>query len=254
MVNVDKINFEYNLSETILRDISFKAEVSKPIAILGPSGCGKTTLLKCIYGTLKPNRGTIIIDGKTPDDARNEKKIGVAFQESALIQWRNVKENVIFPNSIGKKTMSLSQEEEQLKEILQLVDLENYQNYYPNELSGGMKQRVNLARALFTNPNLLLLDEPFASLDLLTRTKIALSLKKSVEKINVPSILVTHSIEEAIIFAKKIIILTQRPASIQEELDVDFEIDNLADLEKVQYYQMVAKCRSILMKNIEYAD
>lgn len=253
MISINNIEFWYKDNEIILNDISLEVNNNKPIAILGPSGCGKTTLLKCIYGALRPNNGEITINNETPDEARSEKKIGVAFQESALIQWKNVKENIIFPNSIGKQTMTLSEAEEQLKEILQLVELEDYQNYYPNELSGGMKQRVNLARAIFTNPNLLLLDEPFASLDLLTRTKIALSLKKLVEKINVPSILVTHSIEEAIIFAKKIIVLTQRPASIQEELDIDFEIDNLEDLEKVQYYQMVAKCRSILMKNIEYA-
>ena len=117
MVNIKNVEFWYRQNEIILNNISFKANSNNPIAILGPSGCGKTTLLKCIYGTLKPSNGSILIDNNTPNEARNNKRIGVAFQESALIQWKTVKDNITFPNSIGKQKMTIVQAEEQFKEI-----------------------------------------------------------------------------------------------------------------------------------------
>lgn len=254
MIQVNNLTFSYHKDESILNGISFDADDNCPVAILGPSGCGKTTLLKCLYGTLIPDDGDIKIKNDSPNNARKNKKIGVAFQESALIQWKNVKENIIFPNTIGKQTMTNLEVEERVQKLLEVVNLKGFEEYYPSELSGGMKQRVNLARALFTKPNLLLLDEPFASLDLLTRTKIALKLKELVASINIPSILVTHSIEEAIIFAKKIIILTHRPSKKQEEIMINFEINTIKDLEKQEYLEMVSKCRTILMKNMSYEN
>ena len=249
MIEINNISFSYpNTQSLILSDISLMVNSKEPIAILGPSGSGKTTLLRCIYGMLNPDKGSIDIDGYNPKQAVKNKDIGVAFQESVLINWKTVKENIVFPETIGKQTLNKQEQQDKLSFLLKITELTEYMNYYPNQLSGGMKQRVNLARALFTNPKLLLLDEPFASLDLLTRTNIALSLKKMVQKINIPSILVTHSIEEAIIFAKKIIIFSTNPATIVDEIAVDFDIITMDDLSNTKYIELVSKCRTLLLE------
>jgi NitT/TauT family transport system ATP-binding protein len=248
MIKIEKIKFSYPENNILIfNDLSIFLKDDKPISILGPSGCGKSTLLRCISGYLPILSGTININNCSPQDARINKKIGFAFQEPALLDWRNVKDNIMLPENLGCKVMSNSESAERLRFLLELVGLSNFSFFYPAQLSGGMKQRVSLARALFTKPDLLLLDEPFASLDLLTRTHLAINLRKMICEIKTPTILVTHSIEEAIIFSNRIVILTTLPTSVKEVMDTDLKIDSINSLENPEYLSIVSKCRSLLL-------
>jgi len=248
MIQIKDITFYYYENNLlILENFSLELEVYKPISILGPSGCGKSTLLRCISGYLSISEGTIKINELSPEEARINKKIGFAFQEPALLEWCNVEENIMLPEKIGKKVMTDLESKERLSFLLQLTGLEKFRNYYPYQLSGGMKQRVSLARALFTKPNLLLLDEPFASLDLLTRTQLAINLRKMIQEVKIPTILVTHSIEEAIIFANRIVILTSLPTKVKEIIDVDLKIEDIKSLESAEFLTVVSKCRTLLL-------
>lgn len=252
MIKINNIKFIYpenNLQ--VFNRLSVELSEFQPISILGPSGCGKSTLLRCISGYLSVSEGTIKINDLNPEDARIRKKIGFAFQDPALLEWCTVKENIILPERIGKKVMSENESEERLKFLLQLTGLEKFTNYFPFQLSGGMKQRVSLARALFTKPDLLLLDEPFASLDLLTRTQLAINLRKMIQEVKTPTILVTHSIEEAIIFANRILILTSLPARIREIIDIDLKVENIESLESPEFLSVVSKSRTLLLNESE---
>ena len=250
MINISDIQFSYpNNNLEVFKNLSIDIPDTKPTAILGPSGCGKSTLLRCITGYLKIDSGSIIINDIDSYIVNANKKIGFAFQETALLEWKNVEQNIFLPETIGKRVMTDEEQKQQLDFLLNLVELANFRKYYPSQLSGGMKQRVNLARSLFTKPELLLLDEPFASLDLLTRTQLAINLRTMIDKINVPTILVTHSIEEAIIFADRIIILSKIPAVVREIIHKDFVINNVTALENPQFASTVTICRKLLLNS-----
>jgi NitT/TauT family transport system ATP-binding protein len=250
MIKINNISFSYDSDKSILNvldDISLFLKNGETVSILGPSGCGKSTLLRCISGFLIPSNGEIYINGETPYFARKNKKIGFAFQEPALINWLNIEKNIIFSEKIGKSMLSNTQIQERSRFLLELVELSKFKKYYPDQLSGGMKQRVSLARALFTQPEILLLDEPFAALDLLTRTQLAINLRQMIKEVNTPTILVTHSIEEAVIFSNRIIILSALPAKVNEVIDTNLDIVNIKSLEDVKFLSVVAKCRSLLL-------
>lgn len=248
MIKISNISFRYLENNLLVfNDLTIDIENNEPVSVLGPSGCGKSTLLRCISGFLESTHGNIYINGVSPEIARKNKRIGFAFQEPALLEWKNVEENIILPDVIGKRVMSDQERQERLMFLLKLTDLKNFRLYYPNQLSGGMRQRVSLARALYTKPDLLLLDEPFASLDLLTRTQLAINLRKMINEIKIPTILVTHSIEEAIIFANKIIILSSLPTTVKETIEINLNLENLKSLEKPEYLSLVSKCRSLLL-------
>lgn len=249
MIKIDNIKFSFQENNLlVLENINFEMANNQPVSILGPSGCGKSTLLRIISGFLKANTGIVDLNGFTPNQYIEKKEIGFAFQEPALLEWKNVKKNIELPENIGISTMSEQEKKERLSFLLELTELKEFEYYYPNQLSGGMKQRVSLARSLFTNPKLLLLDEPFASLDLLTRTTLAIKLRKMIDKINIPTILVTHSIEEAVIFADRIIILSALPAQIKKEININVRVDNFKSLENKEFQDIVAKCRLLLLE------
>ncbi|MDR1090060.1 MAG: ATP-binding cassette domain-containing protein [Prevotella sp.] len=250
MIDINNISFKYSDSNfQVFEDLSMYIPDSKPTAVLGPSGCGKSTLLRCITGFLKIDKGEIKINGIDSYIINKNKKIGFAFQETALLDWKNVEENIFLPETIGKQVMTAEEHVSQMHFLLELIGLKKFKKYYPSQLSGGMKQRVNLARSLFTKPELLLLDEPFAALDLLTRTKLAINLREMIDKLTTPTILVTHSIEEAVIFADRIIILSNAPATVREIISKDFRVDNQKALESPLYLSTVAKCRQLLLED-----
>ena len=250
-LKIDKLGFSFYQNTTkltVLENINFSINEKESIAFLGPSGCGKSTLLRCISGFLIPQSGNISLNNYSPSQYIEKKESGFAFQAPALLEWKNVKENIELPENIGISTMSEQEKKERLSFLLELTELKGFENYYPNQLSGGMKQRVSLARSLFTNPKLLLLDEPFAALDLLTRTTLAIKLRKMIDKINIPTILVTHSIEEAVIFADRIIILSALPTQIKKEINVSVRVDYIKSLENKEFQNTVSICRMLLLK------
>lgn len=199
-----------------IRDISFTVEPAKFVALLGPSGCGKTTILRMVDGLIGADSGRVEVFGAPPKPGP---EISFVFQTFRLIPWANVQENVEF----GLKSMSLSRAErqERVSHHLELVGLTRFQRAYPGELSGGMKQRVALARALATEPGILLMDEPFASIDAQTRELMQIELMR-IWTVRRPVVLfVTHSVDEAIILADRILLLGPRPGRIVESIDVE---------------------------------
>lgn len=198
----------------VLNNITLTISTAETLVILGPSGCGKSTLLKLIGGiTLDADiSGKITISDKHPIDFKKDGKVGFAFQNPVLLRWRNVFENVILPLELkGELTES---DYSKTIETLKITGIEDFKNAYPNELSGGMKQRVNLARTIVHNPELLLLDEPFGSLDELSRLKLNFELREIIKTHSYTTILITHSLREAILLGDKIVILSHRPASV----------------------------------------
>lgn len=187
------------------------------ICVVGPSGCGKSTLLNIIAGLLEPTSGTVEVDGVRVEGTGVDR--GVVFQQYALFPWLTVKKNVEF----GLKLQGKSDKEceEISRKYIKMVDLEKFTDSYPKELSGGMKQRVAIARAYAVNPSVLLMDEPFGALDAQTRTQLQTELLRTWEEEQKTCFFVTHDIEEAIILATRVIIMSARPGRIKEIVDID---------------------------------
>lgn len=199
--HINKMYNDYKASD----DISFTIKKGQLIALLGPSGSGKTTILRMIAGLEQADSGDIIIDGKTVNDIPAAKRgIGFVFQNYALFRYMTVYDNIAFGLKVAKK--SRKEIDERVKELLKLVDLEGLGKRYPYELSGGQRQRVAFARALAPNPELLLLDEPFAAIDAKVRIELRTWLKEMIRQVGITSIFVTHDQEEAIEVADEIIV------------------------------------------------
>lgn len=200
----------------VLDDITFNSSEEEVLGILGPSGCGKTTLLRIIAGLEKPSVGEVLLDGSRID--RSNPKMGMIFQEYSLLPWLTVAENV----SLGLEIRKASEEErrEKVERYLSLVGLQGVAESHPYELSGGMRQRVAVARALTMEPAMLLMDEPFAALDPQTRGEIQESIIRLKEATGKTLILVTHSVEEAVFLADRLIILSAKPGRIRKIVPV----------------------------------
>jgi len=199
-----------------LRDISLEIEKGSLMTIIGPSGCGKSTLLYCLGNLLEFTKGSITIDGKTPQEARENRMFGFVPQEPTLMDWKTVLHNIALPSIImGIKNNY------RISHLIELVGLKGFEKNYPKDLSGGMKQRVSLARALSYNPPILLMDEPLAALDALLREKMNEELLKIWTETGVTIILVTHDIPEAVLLSDRVAVLSQRPGIIKEIVKID---------------------------------
>lgn len=209
VITVENIFKNYG-DKRILSDISFNGKRGEITCIIGPSGCGKTTLLKIIGGFLKKDGGTVKINGKEVESP--SKNAIMLFKDPNLFPWRNLLLNVIFPDKSNKSKI------EEGESFLDMVGLLEYKKYYPKELSTGMQSRASIARALIKKPNVLLMDEPFSSLDALNRRTIQNLLLDIVNKTYVTVILVTHDIEEALYLGDKIIVLGKGEPSIKDIL------------------------------------
>jgi len=200
----------------VLDNVSLAIEPGEFVALLGPSGCGKSTLLRLAAGLEAPTVGSVSEDGQ-PILGPNPDRI-LVFQDATLFPWRTVRANV----AIGLEARGLIREREyRIDEVLKLVKLDGFADFYPHQLSGGMAQRAALARALVNDPKLLLLDEPFGKLDSLTRLRMQKELLDLWKSAGFTALLVTHDVEEALLLADRVIVLSDRPASIVAELRVD---------------------------------
>ncbi len=234
----------------VIEQFSLTVNTGETVAILGPSGCGKSTLLRCVASLLNPTTGKVIVNQKPSTIALKEKLIGFAFQEAALLDWATVEENILLSGKIGKKTVGENLLQQKTKELIALMSLNGFEKFYPSQLSGGMKQRVALARALLLTPSLLLLDEPFGSLDLLTRTNLIVEFNKILAEINIPAIIVTHSIEEAVYLADKVLILSPRPCKVIAEIKPELGKEKSFELfDSINFAAKVAECRKILLES-----
>jgi NitT/TauT family transport system ATP-binding protein len=196
---------------------SFNVRRNEFVSLIGPSGCGKSSLLKLIADLIPPSSGAILIDGKAPRVLRRQRQIGFLFQDSTLLPWQTVIENVRFLNRISGR----DQRPEMAVELIKQVGLAGFENAMPHELSGGMKQRVSIARALMLDPLLLLMDEPFGALDEITREKMNTELLRIWSSNRKTVMFVTHSIAEAVFLSDRVIVMSARPGRIQSIVDID---------------------------------
>ena len=201
----------------IFKNISLTVKEGEFVSIVGPSGCGKTTLLRVINGLLPPSSGQIYIDGKEQTGLDNDLVMGFVFQGASLLPWRTSLKNVLLGLE-GKKNSG--EAEEIARFYLNLVGLSGFEHHYPHQLSGGMQQRVNLARALVVDPRILLMDEPFAALDAQTRTFMQLELLRIWSQTKKTVIFITHMISEAILLSDRVIVFSHRPGKVRSEFAV----------------------------------
>ena len=204
---------------TALRDITLSVNRGEFVVLVGPSGCGKTTYINAISGLVEPWEGTIEVNGRPvtgpgPDRA-------MVFQDYALMPWRTVESNIRMPFEFQNLQLSKEEIDERVRRYIELVELTGFEKSYPYELSGGMKQRVGIARALVSEPDILLADEPFAAIDAMTREAMQSELERFVAKTAQTVVFITHSIDEAITLADRIVVISSRPGRIKEIVDVN---------------------------------
>lgn len=219
-VRIDKVRkvFHTRNGEMVaLNGVDLDIKENEFICVVGPSGCGKSTLLNIIAGLLEPSSGNVYCDGKIVKGTGTDR--GVVFQQYALFPWMTVKKNVMF--GLKLKGMQDKEAEAIAMKYIKMVQLEDFTNHYPKELSGGMKQRVAIARAYAVNPSILLMDEPFGALDAQTRTQLQQELLETWEKEKKTCFFITHDVDEAIILAQRVIIMSARPGRIKEIVEID---------------------------------
>lgn len=202
-----------------IEDLNIKIFDKEFVSVVGPSGCGKTTLLKITSGLLPRTAGGVAVNGSPVDGPA--KQIGMVFQNPVLLKWRTVLDNILLPIEILKLPRRSYQEK--AMELIKLVDLIGFENFLPSELSGGMQQRVSLCRALITDPPILLMDEPFGSLDALTRDDMNLELQRIWETKKKTVLFITHSIPEAVFLSDRVVVLSPRPSKVVLTVDVNFK-------------------------------
>lgn len=228
---------------TALTGVSLDIQKGEFISLLGPSGCGKTTLLRIIADLLQPTSGEISIAGESPRDARLSKKYGIVFQSPVLYDWRTVKKNIMLPLEIIH--IPKAEREDRAMKMLDIVGLTEFANHYPNQLSGGMQQRVGIARALAIQPQILLMDEPFSALDEFTKEKLHEDLLRIWAKTNKTIIFVTHNIQEAVFLSSRICVLSPHPGRLSAVIDVDLPRPRTMDIKDTpEFTAYVAKVRN----------
>ena len=230
---------------TALARVNLEVRSGAFISVVGPSGGGKTTLLRVIGGLLEPTFGNILVGGLPPVEAQRHKTIGFAFQDPSLLPWRTVLQNIGLPlqlnNSFTPETIN------QPEHLMEIVGLTRFQDYYPYQLSGGMKQRVALARALVINPPVLLMDEPFGSLDEMTRGAMRYVLLQLWELSRKTVLFVTHSIPEAVLLSDRVIVMSSQPGRILQDLSIDLPRPREESLEhSKRFLEYVQKIKEIL--------
>ncbi|MGM9320355.1 ABC transporter ATP-binding protein [Deinococcus aquaticus] len=229
-----------------LQDANLSIQKGEFISLIGPSGCGKTTLLRLMADLEQPTGGELLIAGRTADEARRERQYGYVFQAPALMEWRTVLRNVLLPlevmNVPGDRLA-------RAREMLKLVGLEKFERNYPWQLSGGMQQRVSIARALAFDPPLLFMDEPFGALDEITREHLNLELLRLWRETGKTVIFVTHSIPEAVFLSTRVVVMTARPGRIEGIVDIDLPHPRSDDTrEDPRFFTHATEIRELLKK------
>jgi NitT/TauT family transport system ATP-binding protein len=206
------------------------------VALIGASGCGKSTVLRLLAGLDEPTTGQVQINGQPPRNLQAQQALGIAFQEHALLPWRSVAGNLRLPFEVAGRTVT----DERIGELIELAGLKGFEHARPAELSGGMRQRVAIARALALRPKLLLLDEPFGALDAVTRRRMNFELERIWLESRPTTLMVTHSVEEAVLLADRILVLTQRPGRLRLDVRVPFARPRAAALMRAdEFHRLV---------------
>lgn len=236
MIKIDHISQDYKNNDGtvshVLHDLSCVIEKGQFISFVGKSGCGKTTLVKILAGYIEPTKGSVFIDNKKVSSPSHERI--VVHQENDIFDWMTVHENIKL----------VCKDKQIIDQMLKIGQLDRQGNYYPSELSGGMKKRLSLIRALAAGPQILILDEPFASLDYFTKEALHLELLKLLQKTTMTVLLVTHDIDEAIFLSDKVVVLEGKPASIKRSFSIPFPRPRVLDMSSKLLLRLRSEIRS----------
>jgi NitT/TauT family transport system ATP-binding protein len=249
VISVDRVSKIYAGSNTVtaLRDVSLEIAPGEFIALIGPSGCGKSTLMRLIGDLEQPSSGAIQVKGKSPRQSRLDRDYGIVFQAPVLYEWRTVRKNVELPLEV--MGFAGSERQERARAMLQLVGLGDFGEAYPWQLSGGMQQRVSIARALAFNPSILLMDEPFGALDEMTRERMQSELLNIWGDTGTGTtiIFVTHSISEAVFLSDRVVVMSPRPGRIDRIVPIDLPRPrDITTRESPHFFELITQVRESL--------
>ncbi len=248
VVELSGVSKTFQQGKTVaLQGIDLAIEAGEFVSLIGPSGCGKSTLLRIIGDLIQPTTGSVTVNGKPAHRARLDRDYGIVFQHAVLYDWRTVAKNIALP--LEMLGWSRARRAQRVKEMLELVELTGFEHHHPWQLSGGMQQRVSIARALSFSPALLLMDEPFGALDEMTRERLNMELLRLWEEIGSTVVFVTHSIAEAVFLSTRVVVMSPRPGRITEVVDVDLPQPRTAQLrEDPRYFELVTAVREALAR------
>jgi NitT/TauT family transport system ATP-binding protein len=236
---------------TALDNVSFKIPSRSFLSVVGPSGCGKTTLLKVLSGVLQPSGGRVLFDGEAINKGKVQGQVGYVFQRALLLPWRSALDNVMLTLEVARRGMGKAEREEQARRWLRIAGLEGFEHRMPHELSGGMQQRVSICRALAFQPKILLMDEPFAALDEITRETLQGELLQLWAQTETTVVFITHSIPEAILLSEQIIVMSARPGRVLERIDVPFARPRREEMRELpKFTQLAGHVRSLLRQPV----
>jgi len=242
-ITLQGVTKRFKNAAVALQDISLDVQRGEFVTFLGPSGCGKSTLLKLVSGLSPASRGEVTVNGMTPEGARE--MMSFIFQDATLLPWRTVERNVGL--GLELEYAARDKRKERVAQMLQLVGLDHVAQRYPRQLSGGMKMRVSIARALVNRPRILLLDEPFAALDEMTRDRLNEELLRLFAEQKWTVLFVTHSVAEAVFLSSRVVILAPHPGRVAHQVEVDLPWPRTAETrESVQFEEMVLHTTRLL--------
>jgi NitT/TauT family transport system ATP-binding protein len=228
-----------------LQGIDLEVRPGEFVSLIGPSGCGKSTLLRVIGDLVQPTEGEVVVNGKSAHQARLDRDYGIVFQDAVLYDWRTVSKNISLP--LEMLGWSRRRRAERVRELIELVELTGFESHHPWQLSGGMQQRVSIARALSFEPALLLMDEPFGALDEMTRERLNAELLRIWDETGSTIVFVTHSISEAVFLSTRVVVMSPRPGRIAGVIEIDLPQPRTADTrEEPRFFELVTVVRDKL--------
>ena len=245
VVVLENVTKTFRGGTTALQGIDLTIEPGEFVSLIGPSGCGKSTLLRVIGDLVEPSSGRVEVNGKPARRARVDRDYGIVFQDAVLYDWRTVARNIALP--LGLAGWDRRRRRDRVREMLELVELGGFEAHHPWQLSGGMQQRVSIARALSFDPALLLMDEPFGALDEMTRERLNMELLKIWEASGSTIVFVTHSIAEAVFLSTRVVVMSPRPGRISDVIAIDLPQPRTATTrEEPRFFELVTQVREAL--------